>query len=36
VSRSGFREYYNPLTGTGYGARGFAWSTLIVDMLASG
>ncbi len=35
VSRSGFREYYNPLTGAGYGARGFAWSTLVVDMLQS-
>ncbi len=32
VRRSGFREYYNPLTGEGYGARDFSWSTLVVDM----
>ncbi len=32
VARSGFREYYNPFNATGYGARGFAWSTLVVDM----
>ena len=33
VLKSGFREYYNPLTGEGYGAEGFGWSTLIADML---
>jgi glycogen debranching enzyme len=33
VLKSGFREYYNPLTGQGYGAKDFGWSTLIVDML---
>jgi glycogen debranching enzyme len=33
VGRSGFREYYNPLTGEGYGAREFTWSGLLVDML---
>jgi glycogen debranching enzyme len=32
VERSGFREYYNPLTGEGHGARGFTWSGLLVDM----
>lgn len=35
VERSGFREYYNPLNGAGYGARTFAWSALVLDMLAS-
>lgn len=33
VLKSGFREYYNPLTGEGYGAENFGWSTLIVDMV---
>ena len=33
VLKSGFREYYNPLNGEGYGARDFGWSTLVVDML---
>lgn len=33
VQKGGFREYYNPLTGEGYGARDFGWSTLIVDMI---
>ena len=31
---SGFREYYDPRTGRGHGERGFAWSTLAVDLLA--
>ena len=30
--RHGFREYYNPLTGRGLGARNFGWSTLLVDL----
>ncbi len=33
VEKSGFREYYNPLTGAGLGARDFGWSTLVVDMM---
>lgn len=33
VERSGFREYYNPLTGAGLGARDFGWSTLLVGLL---
>lgn len=33
VERDGFREYYNPHTGRGLGARGFAWSTLLVDLV---
>jgi glycogen debranching enzyme len=32
LEREGFREYYNPLTGRGYGARDFGWSTLVVDL----
>jgi glycogen debranching enzyme len=32
VSRSGFREYYNPFTGQGYGAKDFTWSGLLLDM----
>ena len=33
VELSGFREYYDPLTGTGHGAKGFTWSGLVVDMV---
>ncbi|GAC1318605.1 MAG: trehalase family glycosidase [Thermoleophilaceae bacterium] len=33
VARSGFREYYNPITGAGLGARGFGFATLLVDLL---
>ena len=29
VEKSGFREFYNPLTGEGGGAKNFGWSTLI-------
>ncbi|OGO51553.1 MAG: hypothetical protein A2148_01375 [Chloroflexi bacterium RBG_16_68_14] len=36
IERGGFREFYHPYTGTPYGAEGFGWSTLIVDMLAPG
>jgi hypothetical protein len=32
VEREGFREYYNPLSGRGHGARDFGWSTLVVDL----
>jgi glycogen debranching enzyme len=32
IKKSGFREYYNPFTGEGYGARNFTWSGLVVDM----
>lgn len=35
VERSGFREYYNPLTGDGLGAAEFSWSAaLTLDLLA--
>jgi glycogen debranching enzyme len=33
VERSGFREHYDAESGEGYGARGFAWSALVLDML---
>lgn len=33
VEREGFREYYNPGTGQGNGAREFSWSALILEML---
>jgi hypothetical protein len=35
VDREGLREYYDPHTGRGMGAQDFAWSTLIMDMLAN-
>jgi glycogen debranching enzyme len=34
IDREGFREYYDPRTGRGHGARDFGWSTLVVDLLA--
>ncbi|MDQ3654392.1 MAG: trehalase-like protein [Chloroflexota bacterium] len=33
IRQSGFREYYDPFTGEGYGAQDFTWSGLVVDML---
>ncbi|MEX0968458.1 MAG: trehalase-like protein [Bacteroidia bacterium] len=33
IEKSGFREYYDPFTGEGYGARDFTWAALIVDMI---
>ncbi len=32
VEKSGFREYYDPSSGEGHGAREFTWSGLLVDM----
>jgi len=35
VARSGFYEYYEPLTGEGLGAKGFSWTAaLVLDLLA--
>jgi hypothetical protein len=34
VERDGFREYYDPRTGQGFGAIDFSWSGLALDMLA--
>ncbi len=33
VSRSGLREYYDPLDASGMGQEDFAWSTLVLEML---
>ncbi len=33
IEKEGFREYYNPETGTGYRRKNFGWSTLILDLL---
>jgi hypothetical protein len=33
IKKSGFREYYNPLTGEGLGAKNFSWSALILDLI---
>ena len=33
IKQSGFREFFNPYTGQGYGAHNFSWSTLVVDMV---
>lgn len=33
VGRSGFREYYSPFSGIGYGAPNFGWTTLILDFM---
>jgi glycogen debranching enzyme len=35
IRQSGYREFFNPFTGEGYGAHNFGWSTLVVDMLLS-
>jgi hypothetical protein len=32
VAREGLREYYNPRTGKGLGARDFAWSALVAEL----
>lgn len=32
IEKSGFREYFNPHTGDGFGAENFTWGGLIVDM----
>ena len=33
IDKSGFREYYNPFTGQGYGAKDFTWAGLVIDMV---
>lgn len=32
IAKSGFREYYHPFEGDGYGAKDFTWAGLILDM----
>jgi glycogen debranching enzyme len=34
IRQSGFREYFNPITGEGMGARNFAVSTIVVECAA--
>jgi hypothetical protein len=34
VAREGLREYYRPRTGEGMGARDFAWSSLVAELIA--
>ncbi len=37
VGRSGYHEYFNPLTGAGYGTDSFGWTAaLTIDLLESG
>lgn len=33
VERSGFREYYDPVTAEGHGAEDFSWTALVLDMM---
>ena len=33
IKLSGYREFFNPFTGEGYGAKHFGWSTLLIDMI---
>lgn len=33
IEKEGFREYYNPETGTGYRRKDFGWSTLTIDLM---
>jgi hypothetical protein len=35
IEGDGFREYYDPQTGTGFGARDFSWTALALDLLAT-
>jgi glycogen debranching enzyme len=35
VERSGFREFYDPFTGEGFGAEDFSWTGLALNMLAT-
>ncbi len=35
VESSGFHEYFNPLTGEGYGPAQQSWTTLVLDMVAT-
>jgi hypothetical protein len=33
VLGSGLREYYDPYTGEGMGARAFSWSSLVLELV---
>ena len=34
VEKGGFREYYDPYSGEGFGAHAFSWTALVLNMLA--
>ena len=34
IENGGFREYYDPRTGEGFGAHAFSWTALVLNMLA--
>jgi glycogen debranching enzyme len=34
IEKGGFREYYDPYTGEGFGAHAFSWTALVLNMLA--
>lgn len=34
IEKGGFREYYDPYTGEGFGAHAFSWTALVLCMLA--
>jgi hypothetical protein len=34
IEKGGFREYYDPYTGDGFGAHAFSWTALVLNMLA--
>jgi hypothetical protein len=36
VEREGLREYYDPRSGKGLGAKDFAWSALVTELICSG
>lgn len=36
IAKSGFREYFNPETGEGLGAKNFTWGGLVTDMTPGG
>jgi len=35
IDRNGIREFYDPRTGDGEGARDFGWTTLVLDLIAA-
>ena len=35
IEQHGFREYYDPYTGAGFGAHAFSWTALVLNMLAA-
>ena len=35
VAKSGVREFFDPITGDGEGARDFGWTTLVLDLIAA-